>query len=62
MGRIAELPGFLATFAGSFTAHVAPDQRNGYLSAVCDRLEPLLRRHGEWIADYVRLRIEAVKE
>ena len=56
------MPGFLATFADSLAAHVARDQRNGYLSAVCDRLEPLLRRNGEWIADYVRLRFEATKE
>ena len=58
----AGMQGFLATFADSFSAHVALDQRNGYLSAVCDRLKPLLRRNGEWIADYVRLRFEAIKE
>ena len=55
------MPGFLATFANSFTALIARDQRKGYLSAVCDRLEPLLRRNGEWIADYVRLRFEPIK-
>ena len=55
------MAGFLATFADSFTTLVAHDQRKGYLSAVCDRLEPLLRRNGEWTADYVRLRFEAVK-
>ena len=53
--------GFLATFAGSFTALVARDQRKGYLSAVCDRLEQPLRRNGGWTADYVRLRFEAIK-
>ena len=55
------MTGFLATFADRFTTLVVPDQRKGYLSAVCDRLEPLLRRSGEWIADYVRLRFEAFR-
>ena len=55
------MAGFLATFADSFTTLVARDQRSEYLSAVCDRLEPLLRRNGEWTADYVRLRFEAFK-
>lgn len=53
--------GFLATFADGFSSLVAPDQREGYPSAVCDRLEPRLWRSGEWIADYVRLRFEALK-
>ena len=51
----------LETFADSFTSLVAPDQREGFLLAVCDRLEPLLGTNGEWIADYVRLRFEAIK-
>ena len=55
------MAGFLATFTDSFTTLVARDQRKGYLSVVCDRLEPLLRRNGEWVADYVRLRFEAFK-
>ena len=53
--------GFLETFAESFTALVAPDRREGYVSAVCERLEPLLQKNDEWIADYVRLRFEAFK-
>ncbi len=53
--------GFLETFADSFASLVAPDRREGYLSAVCDRLEPLHRKNDEWIADYVRLRFEAFK-
>ena len=55
------MPGFLETFADSFTSLIAPDQREGFLLAVCDRLEPLLGTNGEWTADYVRLRFEAVK-
>ena len=55
------MTGFFATFADRFTTLVARDQRKGYLSAVCDRLEPLLWGNGEWIADYVRLRFEAIK-
>ncbi len=55
------MPGFLETFADSFASLVAPDQREGFLLAVCDRLEPLLGTNGEWIADYVRLRFEAIK-
>ena len=53
--------GFLETFADSFASLVTIDRREGYLSAVCDRLEPLLNRNGEWTADYVRLRFEAFK-
>lgn len=53
--------GFLETFADSIASLVAPDRREEFLSAVCERLEPLLTRNGEWIADYVRLRFEAFK-
>ena len=55
------MPGFLETFADCFASLIAADQRGEFLAAVCDRLEPLLRRSNEWIADYVRLRFEAYK-
>ena len=55
------MPGFLETFADDFASLIVADQRGEFLAAVCDRLEPLLRRNNGWIADYVRLRFEAYK-
>ncbi|HEV3111545.1 MAG TPA: class I SAM-dependent methyltransferase [Candidatus Binataceae bacterium] len=64
--RPTELPGditgWLATFAQSFTAALAPAQRPAFIAEVQAALEPqLCDRQGCWWADYVRLRFSATK-
>ena len=53
---------WLEIFADSITRHLQAEQNAIFLSAVKDKLRPILytEEHG-WVADYVRLRFEAVK-
>jgi len=52
--------GWLATFARSFTAVLPPEERAEYLECVRQRVKPHLSdAHGNWTADYVRLRFAA---
>jgi trans-aconitate methyltransferase len=65
--RPTRLPGdmtdFLETFARSFIAALAPEDRKAYIDDVRARLKPLLcAEDGSWIADYTRLRFEAHKK
>jgi SAM-dependent methyltransferase len=64
--RPTELPGdvsgWLATFAQSFTATLAPEQRPAFIAEVQAALKPqLCDAQGRWWADYVRLRFRAIK-
>lgn len=57
-----DILGWLEVFAQPFTNAVTEENREEFLSAVRNRLEPILRRSdGSWCADYVRLRFKAVK-
>jgi len=54
--------GFLETFGHSFLQGLSDNTRAEYLLDVRAALEPKLRdSHGNWIADYVRLRFAATK-
>lgn len=53
---------WLKTFALSFTAAVAPEDRGAFLDEVQEWLRPdLCDDQGQWTADYTRLRFRAVK-
>lgn len=57
---LPEMMGWLATFSGSFTRLLPPDERADFLGCVRERLRPqLCDSSGKWIADYVRLRFKA---
>jgi SAM-dependent methyltransferase len=65
--RPTPLPGdiiaWLETFAESFTAALAPEERLPFLEEVREALRPLLcDNEGKWTADYVRLRFAADKQ
>ncbi len=64
--RPTPLPGdvgaWLETFAQSFTATLAVEERKGFLGEVRDKLRPTLFNEGKgWWVDYVRLRFAATK-
>ena len=55
-----DITGWLETFAESFTAALAADQRPAFLEEVREVLRPkLCDAAGNWTADYVRLRLWA---
>jgi hypothetical protein len=55
-----DLVGWLSTFSGSFTAVLPQAAREEYLECVRERIRPYLcDAHGNWTADYVRLRFAA---
>jgi trans-aconitate methyltransferase len=57
-----DIVGWLNTFAKTYIAAVAPDLRAAFLEDVRLILESkLLNDKNEWVADYVRLRVEATK-
>jgi trans-aconitate methyltransferase len=65
--RPTKLPGdifaWLEVFAQPFTQAVSAEQRHCFLNEVRERLKPELQQpDGAWVADYVRLRVEAVKD
>jgi trans-aconitate methyltransferase len=54
--------GWLETFANPFCAAIPVKEREAYLDEVTQLLEPILRdSHGNWTADYCRLRFSASK-
>jgi hypothetical protein len=54
--------GWLETFAIPFIKSVEAEQRASFLDEVTENLRPALcDREGNWIADYVRLRLCARK-
>ena len=57
-----EMAGWLATFAEPFTKRLAEAERAAYVAEVSEALRPhLCDAEGRWTADYVRLRLAAVK-
>ena len=53
---------WLEIFANSITGHLTPEQNKVFLVAVTNKLVPLLHtQENGWVADYVRLRFEAIK-
>ena len=50
---------WLDTFAGGLLDGLSDDERAGVVDRVETRLRPRLQRGGQWIADYVRLRVVA---
>jgi SAM-dependent methyltransferase len=57
-----DVTGWLETFAESFTALVPAAQRPAFLAEVQEALRPALANaEGRWTADYIRLRVAAVK-
>ena len=58
---LPDIMGWLTTFSHSFTALLPESARRSYLEQVRDRIKPnLCNAHGQWIADYVRLRFKAL--
>jgi hypothetical protein len=57
-----DLDGWLSTFAQSFIAALAPEERAAFVAEVKRALAPdLCDAEGRWWADYVRLRFSAEK-
>jgi trans-aconitate methyltransferase len=57
-----DITAWLETFAKNFTAALPNVERPAFFAQVQRALEPLLRdEHGQWSADYVRLRFSARK-
>lgn len=57
-----DILGWLETFAQNFVAAVPEGERQDFLAEVAERCRPLLcDEHGNWTADYVRLRFAALK-
>jgi len=52
---------WLEMFGDSFFAGISADERERIVAAVVDRLRHTLFRDGNWYADYVRLRVLALK-
>ncbi len=57
-----DVTGWLETFAQSFLRAVGAEERPAVVTEVRDALRPrLVDANGDWIADYVRLRVRATK-
>jgi len=56
------LNNWLLAFAGSLLQGIAPSVQQEIAANCAETLKPKLYRDGEWIADYRRLRISAVKK
>jgi hypothetical protein len=57
-----DITGWLETFAESFTTALPPAERGPFLEEVRAALRPdLCDAEGKWTADYVRLRVAALK-
>ncbi len=57
-----DITGWLETFAESFTAVLPPGERAAFVEEVREAVRPhLCDAHGNWTADYVRLRFAATK-
>ncbi len=52
---------WLEMFGDSFFAEIPSTERERIVSAIAERLRPALFRDGAWYADYVRLRVIALK-
>lgn len=56
------LANWVSMFAGRFLADLTPDQQANTLHTLEEWLHPSMYRDGQWIADYRRLRIVALKK
>ncbi len=57
-----DMRGWLRTFGQCFMAALPLPEQPGFISEVCETLQPeLCDYNGQWIADYMRLRFEARK-
>jgi trans-aconitate methyltransferase len=57
-----DVTGWLETFGESFTAGLPPAERPAYIAEVREALRPeIADSAGKWTADYVRLRLAAIK-
>jgi trans-aconitate 2-methyltransferase len=52
---------WIEMFAGGFLSGLSDDVRSQVMNSVEERLRPALYRDGNWIADYRRIRVVAVK-
>ena len=52
---------WLDMFAGSFFERVPAHAQPGIVDAIVEELQPWLYHDGQWVADYVRLRVIATK-
>lgn len=58
-----DVGGWLETFAQPYTAPLPPSERSNFIASVVESLRPsLCDTHGNWTADYVRLRFSATKQ
>jgi len=53
---------WLNMFAGAFFAQLSGNQKSQAYSIIEEKLRPELFKNGNWFADYVRIRIKALKE
>jgi len=53
--------GLIERFAGEFWSGLSDHVRSHVINEVAERLRPTLCRDGNWIADYRRIRVVAVK-
>jgi trans-aconitate methyltransferase len=60
-GGSAGMVNWIEMFAGEFLSGLSEDVRSQVMNAVEERLRPALYRDGNWIADYRRIRVVAVK-
>jgi trans-aconitate methyltransferase len=61
-GGSAGMVNWIEMFAGGFLAGLSPEVRSQVINAVVENLRPALYRDDNWIADYRRIRIVAVKK
>jgi 2-isopropylmalate synthase len=59
---IDDIANWLEVFTGGVTAHLSPEQTHTFRTRVRERLKATIYTEEEgWIADYVRLRVKAIK-
>ena len=61
-GGSAGMANWIEMFAGGFLSGLSEEVRSRAILAVEERLRPALYRDGNWIADYRRIRVVAVKQ
>ena len=60
-GGSAGMVNWIEMFAGGFLSALSDDVRSQVMNSVEERLRPALYRDGNWIADYRRIRVVAIK-
>jgi len=61
-GGSAGMVNWIEMFAGGFLSGLSDDVRSHVINAVEERLRQALYHDGNWIADYRRIRVVAVKQ